>query len=95
MIKDRFNRWQFITSVVISCVGLMFLNSFFSFDSTIDKINNLRKSGLLFYTDSNDKINPVTTLAEWKIKRYQILEGIQQAMGKLPSVARYGNLFYY
>ncbi|MEO6684876.1 MAG: alpha/beta fold hydrolase [Dyadobacter sp.] len=27
---------------------------------------------------------PVATLAEWEIKRQQILEGMQQAMGKLP-----------
>jgi len=41
-------------------------------------------SDLLFYRDSTGLNKPVKTKQEWEIKRHQILEGMQQAMGKLP-----------
>ena len=39
---------------------------------------------LLTYRDSAGQKKPVNTLAEWKQKRGQILDGMQQAMGQLP-----------
>jgi dienelactone hydrolase len=42
---------------------------------------------ILSYEDSTGLRKPVKTQAEWKIKRQQILEGMQQAMGKLPDMS--------
>lgn len=39
---------------------------------------------LLFYRDSTGLNKPVKTRSDWEIKRHQILEGMEQAMGKLP-----------
>ena len=39
---------------------------------------------LLFYKDSSGLSKPVRSQSEWKIKRQQILDGMEQAMGKLP-----------
>jgi pimeloyl-ACP methyl ester carboxylesterase len=41
-------------------------------------------SDLLFYRDSAGLRKPVTNKADWAIKRNQILDGMQQAMGQLP-----------
>lgn len=40
---------------------------------------------LLTYQEAAGQVRPVSTLAEWKQKRAQILEGMQQAMGQLPA----------
>jgi dienelactone hydrolase len=64
--------------------GLMLMDPFFSFGNINTQLNHFQSSGLLFYKDSYGKIKPVTTLTEWKIKRKQILNGMQEAMGKLP-----------
>ncbi|MEC9081412.1 MAG: alpha/beta fold hydrolase [Verrucomicrobiota bacterium] len=42
-------------------------------------------SQLLVYHDSTGKKHPVKTPADWAKRRQQILEGMQRAMGKLPS----------
>ena len=84
MNKNNFSRRQFITSVAVSTVGLMFIDSVSSFGNINKQLNSFQKSGLLFYKDSNGKIKRVSTIAEWKIKQKQILDGMQQAMGKLP-----------
>ena len=39
---------------------------------------------LLSYRDSTGRKKPVTTFEDWKLKRVQILEAMQKAMGKLP-----------
>lgn len=78
------NRRQFITSAGLGSLGLMLLNSVFSLSNAIEQTDDRRKTRLLFYTDSKGKKRRVSTLAEWKIKRRQILEGMDQAMGKLP-----------
>ncbi len=84
MAKSSFDRRQFITSSGMSALGLVFLNPGPSFRNVIEQLGNFQKSGLLFYRDLNGKKRRVATLAEWEIKRRQILEGMQQAMGKLP-----------
>ena len=84
MGKSSFNRRQFITSAAMSSLGLVFLNPGSSFGNVIERLGNFQKSDLLFYIDSNGKKRPVATLGEWEIKRQQILDGMQQAMGKLP-----------
>jgi len=84
MNKNNFSRRQFITSVAVSTVGLMFIDPISSFGNINKQLNSFQKSGLLFYKDSNGKIKRVSTVAEWKIKQKQILDGMQQAMGKLP-----------
>lgn len=42
------------------------------------------KSDLMSYTDSSGNKRAVKTKSDWKIKRSQIIEGMEQAMGKLP-----------
>jgi len=86
MTRDKFNRRQFIGSLAMGSIGLLLLDPVFSYGNTIEKLHGFQKPGLLFYKDSRGKEKPVTTLAEWEIKRRQILEGMQQVMGKLPSM---------
>src|SRR5690606_31767121 len=40
---------------------------------------------LLTYKDSKGKIKPVKKIDEWQLKRHQILDSMQAAMGPLPS----------
>lgn len=42
-------------------------------------------SSLLTYRKSTTEFEPVRTMSEWSRKRTQILEGMEEAMGKLPS----------
>ena len=70
--------------MAMSTAGLILIDPFSSFGNINKQLNHFQKSGLLFYKDSNGKIKPVTTAAEWKIKQKQILNGMQEAMGKLP-----------
>lgn len=48
------------------------------------KQTSIVKPDLISYRDSSGMKKPVNTLAEWKQKRGQILESMQQAMGQLP-----------
>ncbi|MEO6001081.1 MAG: alpha/beta fold hydrolase [Chitinophagaceae bacterium] len=84
MKKGSFKRRQFIASVATSSIGLMFFNPISSFGNLNQQLDRFQKSDLLFYVDSNGKKKLVTTLAEWEIKRQQILDGMQNAMGQLP-----------
>jgi dienelactone hydrolase len=84
MNKNNFSRRQFITSIAAGAVGFLFVDPISSFGNINKPSNSFQKPGLLFYKDSNGNIKPVTTVAEWKIKQRQILDGMQQAMGKLP-----------
>ncbi|MDX1618129.1 MAG: alpha/beta fold hydrolase [Balneolaceae bacterium] len=43
-----------------------------------------RGSSLLYYLDSSNRKQPVETREEWSIKRRQILDGMEKAMGELP-----------
>jgi len=43
-------------------------------------------SDLLYYKDALGLKKPVKTHQDWDIKRHQILEGMQQAMGELPGM---------
>ncbi|MEO9004118.1 MAG: alpha/beta fold hydrolase [Ginsengibacter sp.] len=84
MNKNNFSRRQFITSAAVSSLGLLLVNPASSFTNVIDQLSGFQKSGLLFYIDSKGKKRRVSTLAEWQIKKKQILDGTQQAMGPLP-----------
>ncbi|MEO5603294.1 MAG: alpha/beta fold hydrolase [Cyclobacteriaceae bacterium] len=44
-------------------------------------------SRLIFYRDSEGVEKPVKSLAEWQRKRIQILDSMQQAMGRLPDMS--------
>jgi len=72
--------------MAMSSLGLIFMDPIFSFGEITKTLTSLQKSGLHFYKDSNCEIKPVTTIAQWEIKRQQILEGMQKAMGKLPDL---------
>ena len=47
--------------------------------------SSIDHSRLLVYRDSIGKKHPVNTLADWAKRRKQIVDGLQQAMGKIPS----------
>jgi dienelactone hydrolase len=83
MKSDVFSRRKFVSSVVAGA-GLMAINPLVSFGNTIADLDFLTKTHLLFYVDSKGRKRRVKTPAEWQIKRDQILQGMQQAMGKLP-----------
>ena len=87
MGKDDFNRRNFITSIAMGSFVLMGLNPISSFGNVIKKSDRFNRTDLLVYLDSNGQKKPVTTLAEWAIKRKQILEGMQKAMGRLPDLS--------
>ena len=87
MEKDDFNRRNFITSIAMGSFVLMGLNPISSFGNVIKKSDRFHRTDLLVYLDSNGQKKPVTTLAEWAIKRKQILEGMQKAMGRLPDMS--------
>ena len=84
MIKSKLDRRQFITTLGMGSLGMIFFDPLLSFGNTIEKLDNSKSPGLLFYKDSNGKIKKVTIIDQWKIKRQQILDGMQQAMGPLP-----------
>ena len=84
MKRESFGRRQFITSVAMSSLGFMLINPASSFGNIIEQLDKSKKSDLLFYTDSKGKKRRVTTLVEWGIKRRQILDRMEQAMGQLP-----------
>lgn len=89
MKRESFGRRQFITSVARSSLGFMLINPVSTFANIIEQLDKFKKSELLFYIDSKGKKRRVTTLAEWEIKRNQILNRMEQAMGQLP---RFSNL---
>src|SRR6185437_8463722 len=84
MTGDSFDRRRFVHSMAIGSLGLIFLNPVSSLANVIEQLINVQKSDLLFYMDSKGQKRPVTNLAEWEIKRQQIIEGMQRAMGRLP-----------
>ena len=47
--------------------------------------SSIDHSRLLVYRDSTGKKHPVKTPADWSKRRKQIVNGLQQAMGKIPS----------
>lgn len=85
MIKHKLDRRQFITTLGMGSLGMILFDPLLSFGNTIEKLDNSRRPGLLFYKDPKGKLKKVTTIAQWEIKRQQILDGMQQAMGPLPA----------
>jgi len=85
--KEAFNRRNFITSMAMGSLALMGSRPISSLGNIIKKSGSFNKIDLLVYLDSNGQERPVTTLAEWAIKRKQILEGMQKAMGGLPNLS--------
>jgi dienelactone hydrolase len=47
-------------------------------------LNYIPNSNILFYKDKAGNEKPVKTRRDWNLKRNQILEGMQEAMGRLP-----------
>jgi len=48
----------------------------------------LDRNNLLQYRDADGKVRPVTTPADWQKRRAEILRGMQEVMGELPSQER-------
>ncbi len=86
MKTDGFKRRQFLVSIAMGSIGLM-VSNLVSFSNVTKKLDSSNRSDLLFYIDLNGQKKPVTTLAEWGIKRQQILDRIQMVMGNLPNLS--------
>src|SRR4029078_12594129 len=87
MEKDDCNRREFITTIAVGSLLLMGVNPIASFGNAKRISGTSNGTDLLVYLDSNGQTKPVTTLEEWGIKRKQILEGMQKAMGSLPGLS--------
>ena len=53
-----------------------------------EELVRLDRNNLLQYRDASAKVQPVTTPADWQKRRAEILRGMQEVMGKLPSEDR-------
>ncbi len=84
MNSRNYNRRKFIQFLTGGSLGWMVANPVFSFANSSKKRDCSDRSDLLFYIDLKGRKKPVTTLAEWQLKRRQILVGLQQAMGLMP-----------
>lgn len=87
MKADNFTRKQFIASISLASLLLAISNPLAASGAWFGE-GVSATSDLLFYTDAKGKRRPVTTLAEWRIKRQQILDGLQAVMGHMPPPAR-------
>ncbi len=85
MKTENMNRRRFVASVAIGSLALTTLNPASSFTDVLVKQKDSKRTGLLFYKNSSGETKPVKTLVDWEKKRAQILEGMQAAMGKLPT----------
>lgn len=83
MKKGTINRRRFVASMAVGSFGLLNLQASPLFGR--EKLSNkIMGDDLLSYRDASGRQLPVKTPAEWEIKRKQILEQMQEAMGKLP-----------
>ena len=61
-------------------------------DSQVVETAESDHSNLTYYVDQNGDRQPIQNLDDWKVRRSQILAGIQQAMGPLPDRSELGPL---
>ena len=87
MEKDDCNRREFITTIAVGSLLLIGVSPIASFGNVKRILDTPNGSDLLVYLDSHGEKRPVTTPEEWAIKRKQILEGMQKAMGSLPGLS--------
>lgn len=91
MKKNNFNRRKFLASMAILSMGQMIPVSILSFPVS-DKEYSSIQNDLLWYIDSKGKRKKVKTGRDWEMKRMQILTGMQEAMGPLPSFVGLPNM---
>jgi len=84
MDRKSINRRRFIAAALISFFAVTGLTAFHGIGNIINCHVTDNEHELLFYLDSDGQKRPVRTQSEWRIKRLQILEGMQAAMGNLP-----------
>src|SRR6476620_4334887 len=87
MEKDDCKRREFITTIAVGSLLLIGVSPIASFGNVKRILDIPNGSDLLVYLDSHGEKRPVTTPEEWAIKRKQILEGMQKAMGSLPGLS--------
>ncbi|WP_018616961.1 alpha/beta hydrolase [Segetibacter koreensis] len=86
MKTGHFTRRRLIASLAMGSFVFSVSDPFSSFAKEIRKGKTSNRSDLLSYVDASGEKKAVTTLREWEIKRQQILDGMQKAMGKLPGL---------
>ncbi len=84
-IKKEINRLKFIQSIAFGAAACIIPVPAMSFGRETRSPLAPGKTDLLFYHNAKGEKKPVTNMAEWQIKRQQILAGLEKAMGKLPS----------
>lgn len=84
MKANDITRRRLIASMAMGSFIFAVSEPYSSFAKAIKTINTSGGSDLLSYVDASGRIKPVTTPAEWQIKRQQILAGMESAMGSLP-----------
>ena len=84
MSRSNFNRWV-LNVLLISSFGVVLVMPALSLGNTREKADSLPAAGLLSYADKKGNIKTVRTSNEWQVRRRQILDSMQAAMGKLPA----------
>lgn len=84
MSRSNFNK-RVLNIMLIGSLGAILLMPAFSLGNTREKADSLPGAALLSYATKSGKIKPVHTLGKWQVKRRQVLDSMQAAMGKLPA----------
>ena len=87
MDGSGYNRRKFLTSLAVLSIGQILAETVVSFPNYMDSFQRPTCNDLLWYFDESGVKKQVKTLKEWEIKRSQILNSMQEAMGTLPSFA--------
>lgn len=74
--------WDFFLRVIL--FGLLLVKPALSFGRTMEGVDTLPRRALLSNLDENGDARAVNSVAEWQIKRRQILDSMQAVMGQLP-----------
>jgi len=78
------NRNVFCLGLIMSIAGI-FIMPAISFGKMGEKLDTIPAPMLLSYITKTGKYKPVQTPKHWLVKRQQILDSMQAAMGKLPA----------
>ena len=84
MSISNFNRWGFTGIMFMSAFAMILLIPALSLGNIKEKTDSLPGAALLSYIDKTGKTAHVRTAAEWETRRLQILDSMQEAMGRLP-----------
>ncbi|MBX3255882.1 MAG: alpha/beta fold hydrolase [Chitinophagaceae bacterium] len=85
MNKTNCNNRGLVCAMLAGALGIVLFLPALSVGNIQERTDSLPRPGLFSYTDKNGSIKPVHTVREWQLRRGQILDSMQAAMGKLPA----------